>query len=535
MEMPNEGEQQSEYSSKSRRTHRKVRTGCLTCKIRRVKCDEGRPICLRCVRVGLACDGYPDFAKQKKKPSRPLLAQAPLPERTSPASHTLLRSPKQSLFKNDNESAAQLSGYFESDFWHRRILQACETNSSIRHAVIAIGALDLATWKVPAKSPEERLRRQFAYHEYSIAIREMRNKISEGKFDLRTKLIAISLFICFEIYHGNSDAAVSQIQTGSVMIEEQCRKWNKDNVTSKPPSSIDNQLLENFTELEIQAVAHSGYKMNVQQKHRLVCRQNILECMPNTFSTLDQARATLHLLTIRQVHRTVELGGTGPHRGCTIPAHPVVTGSDLSKSAREELNKRFTEYKNWEAASKHLFIQARNSRDDRLVKCAIITRLTYLTSYLSMYSRMLGFRENYYNQTHLLAEIITLVQKLSASEKADSNLGFSMNMNLIVPLSFVAWRYRHRALRQEAIKLLLASPRREGLWDGVFIARASQWMAEIEEEGLGSEEYVPHELARTVEATDVDVFARTATLKALLNRKTSPGKQMVIKESKIKW
>jgi hypothetical protein len=67
-----------------------------------------------------------------------------------------------------NESAAQLSGYFDSDLWHRLVLQGCESNASIRHAVIAIGALDLATWKSPGKSPEEKLRRQFAYHEVSI-------------------------------------------------------------------------------------------------------------------------------------------------------------------------------------------------------------------------------------------------------------------------------------------------------------------------------------------------------------------------------
>ncbi|KAF8604508.1 hypothetical protein BDV93DRAFT_90085 [Ceratobasidium sp. AG-I] len=34
------------------------RTGCLTCKNRRKKCDEGRPRCERCVRGGFECLGY---------------------------------------------------------------------------------------------------------------------------------------------------------------------------------------------------------------------------------------------------------------------------------------------------------------------------------------------------------------------------------------------------------------------------------------------------------------------------------------------
>ncbi|KAJ5646185.1 hypothetical protein N7490_002557 [Penicillium lividum] len=34
------------------------RTGCHTCRRRRVKCDEDKPFCKTCVRLGLTCDGY---------------------------------------------------------------------------------------------------------------------------------------------------------------------------------------------------------------------------------------------------------------------------------------------------------------------------------------------------------------------------------------------------------------------------------------------------------------------------------------------
>ena len=36
----------------------KTRTGCKTCKKRRVKCGEERPICARCLRLNLTCEGY---------------------------------------------------------------------------------------------------------------------------------------------------------------------------------------------------------------------------------------------------------------------------------------------------------------------------------------------------------------------------------------------------------------------------------------------------------------------------------------------
>lgn len=41
-----------------RASARKVRTGCKTCKIRHIKCDERRPCCRRCLVHGVVCDGY---------------------------------------------------------------------------------------------------------------------------------------------------------------------------------------------------------------------------------------------------------------------------------------------------------------------------------------------------------------------------------------------------------------------------------------------------------------------------------------------
>ncbi|CAI7643608.1 unnamed protein product [Penicillium bialowiezense] len=37
-------------------SHSKVRTDCLTCRSRHVKCDEERPVCMLCRKSGLACD-----------------------------------------------------------------------------------------------------------------------------------------------------------------------------------------------------------------------------------------------------------------------------------------------------------------------------------------------------------------------------------------------------------------------------------------------------------------------------------------------
>lgn len=57
----------------ARRPHRKSRAGCVTCKQRRIKCDEAKPHCVRCQKHGVACsyDAPPPASKG-------WLAQVPL-------------------------------------------------------------------------------------------------------------------------------------------------------------------------------------------------------------------------------------------------------------------------------------------------------------------------------------------------------------------------------------------------------------------------------------------------------------------------
>lgn len=45
-------------AQRQRKWHTKTRTGCKTCKIRKKKCDETKPICNRCIKDKFTCDGY---------------------------------------------------------------------------------------------------------------------------------------------------------------------------------------------------------------------------------------------------------------------------------------------------------------------------------------------------------------------------------------------------------------------------------------------------------------------------------------------
>ncbi|KAL2181552.1 uncharacterized protein P884DRAFT_288751 [Thermothelomyces heterothallicus CBS 202.75] len=60
--------------SSGRKGSGKVPTGCITCKIRKVKCDEAKPFCMRCTETGRRCDGYLDaktMAQRRRRSGGP--------------------------------------------------------------------------------------------------------------------------------------------------------------------------------------------------------------------------------------------------------------------------------------------------------------------------------------------------------------------------------------------------------------------------------------------------------------------------------
>jgi len=148
----------------------------------------------------------------------------------------------------------------------------------------------------------------------------------------------------------------------------------------------------------------------------------------------------------------------------------------------------------------------------------------FLSAYLSLMVSMLSPLEAHYGQTAKLKELMDLIKSLLTTAASDDN-GFSIEMNFVILLSRICYRFRHRALRQEAIRLLLFYPRREGMFDSVLIGRYSQWLAKTEEEGLGDkEEYVLHELANTTIEVDIDTVNKTAKLTAFKKVRNDPSK-----------
>ncbi|KAH8597650.1 hypothetical protein B0O99DRAFT_684959 [Bisporella sp. PMI_857] len=216
----------------------KVKTGCLTCKKRHVKCDETKPECLKCCNFGRKCEGYPADEDNTPPPSRPssrtrtLISKTPqrIPSPILP-SFTFTDDLEYNYFLIfRDQTAKELSGGFDPSLWDSLVIQACD-NGSIRELASAIGALSLAGVQSTTQSAllypnlhvgvlqnDQNGHLQYALMQYGKALKEIRETVRSGQDTTRVALIAALLIFVFESLHGDTPRSVTPIHSAIDLI-----------------------------------------------------------------------------------------------------------------------------------------------------------------------------------------------------------------------------------------------------------------------------------------------------------------------------
>lgn len=219
--------------------HRKVKTGCLTCKIRRVRCDQQKPSCNRCVSTGRKCDGYaqpatkspsPPGSSSSPSPSAPESRQLQIrPRRLSPASSAITSAtPTRILLphKDPDElqvysyflqvAAPSISGVFGSEFWLREVPQFCLSDPAIWHAVTALGTVcrdyDFKTCSTAGNV--------FAMQQIGTSLQHLTQPRSASSMDRWRALIASILFTCISVVQGSYSQALVHASSGAKIFRE---------------------------------------------------------------------------------------------------------------------------------------------------------------------------------------------------------------------------------------------------------------------------------------------------------------------------
>jgi hypothetical protein len=237
-----------------------------------ILCTEGKPTCHRCQKFGVKCDGYvrPRKAPPIVKSTRKVLLPKSSIKILLPTFGFENEVERKYFAQFQEKTALEIAPYFDSETWRRLVLQTCQV-PAIRHAIIAIGALDKtymtsrtendSNLDLSEDADSPNVHRRIALNHYTKAIRSMRESVEHGKQDLRTTLITCLVIACFEAFHGNHPFANAQILTGMSLIYEWKATFSNEipmGFKSPKPDIVEDDLVQTFGRLEFQTCEYVG-------------------------------------------------------------------------------------------------------------------------------------------------------------------------------------------------------------------------------------------------------------------------------------
>ncbi|ESZ91190.1 hypothetical protein SBOR_8418 [Sclerotinia borealis F-4128] len=462
-----------EVPKRSRAFSTRAKTGCKTCKVRHVKCDEGRPGCRKCAATGRQCDGYAHCTSSPN--SKPSTISSIVPKSPSrgtyqlPPTITDFLSPSLSVSDQEQHSfhffhtqtAPQLGSCFGSKFWSHFILQASHREPAVRHAAIALGSL------------HERFELEDKF------ICRVKDDTEENSFALRQYSLTDD---ALKTLRGHHDSAIAHIDGGVKILSElqssgeSIAVSNDDFHEDHIPVSIFRML---FSRLDTQASVLTSRASIIDGK--VDSSPNFVH---NEFLNVEEAREALESVWTFSARNLLSCS---MYNGVPLPL-PTDNETKTSLLALlESWNRRFESYSRM--TRERGIIESVNPMEKRAMNLLRIhktmTQIMVTTSTeFNEPSDLLwdNFQLEFEAMVGWAAEIIHAPSDIRRESRKTAI--FTLDNEILQPLFLVATKCRYRRIRNRAILLLKQADRQEGLWNSLLSARVAERIRDIEEAGL---------------------------------------------------
>ena len=292
---------------------RRLRTGCLICKLRHVKCGEERPNCKNCIEANRQCMGYPllsvvEAASSSSATTAQTQLESKAERQVSKASSSKNPSHRPQWSQKEirsfsfslHKTIPNLTTYFESEFWNKQIPRLAHHEPAVRHALSALAAFHEKSHRhdalVEAKGkldgndfvPESI--DKFFLQQYTKAISELRQKMSSNDHQaVVSTLVCCFIFMCIEGLHGRHLAMVNHIVNGLKVYHEWIRCMDPNQHFG--PASLEASVFVTFRRIDYHAATFIDN--HVPEPHTLTVIQlpPPIDDFNPTFISIEQARA----------------------------------------------------------------------------------------------------------------------------------------------------------------------------------------------------------------------------------------------------
>ncbi|OAP59236.1 hypothetical protein AYL99_06534 [Fonsecaea erecta] len=305
---------------------------------RRVKCDEARPSCNRCIRAGKSCEGYA-HDPESGRGSEPVRFVVYTPHNPTPllSEHPDLDwSERRALSYFQDRTALELAGAFQPDFWLATILPLARQESSVRHALIALSSMHEQFASVDHFSPTRSV--DFALHHYGKAIREV-VRLNQSQLDqtFDSSLVTCALFSAFESLQGQYHEACCHAVSGIRILAEEQRKPNTNTIMQTRVPRED--LTRFFVAMERQILEIGDPNFPVPRPK--FYHTKAVTAIPDQFTSHEHALLHLEFL-LAELVEYVERADTLTNEG--------LISEDVGLSLLTEFHAIKMQFEKWQAA-----------------------------------------------------------------------------------------------------------------------------------------------------------------------------------------
>lgn len=492
-------------SSRSRDKHRS-RSGCGTCRIRKVKCDESFPACSRCLSTGRACDGYGIWGGggggshlHGTRRARDGLVVVTSPSPSYIPILVATAAEKECFDWFHHRTLYRLPGSFNNDFWSTLLPQACISEPAVFSAVLALtrvhrwnAGLEKRRWDgVTSLSPVDRPE-TFALKHYLQAIAHLQPIFStRDRTSIRVILIACIVFISIDLLRGHFDTARNHVRCGLRLIADMQEQASNEvsgesSDATKPRLEFGRDPIDDWI---IVVLSRLHIHINLCQPPESHSHTPLLIASPHPLRQVFDSRKTAWLELDRLHHQLTSL---------TYQAHqdkrnPLTTSPIPSIIAKMQ-HSILTELENWSKnykASQELLLGGHSIEDRKayIILTMYHTMMTIMAhtclkpgdetifdSYTDHFLLLLG-------QAEAMFSIWDTTVANSASPWAGNfdAAGSIIDVGCVPQLYYTALKCRVYGIRHKAAGFLERMVHREGIWDSKIAASAARRVIELEE------------------------------------------------------
>ncbi|KAK1461286.1 C6 zinc finger protein [Colletotrichum melonis] len=432
----------------------RVKTGCTTCKIRRIKCDEARPSCARCISTGRKCDGYispPTTAYSWAQ----LLRSCPVNNATSiratqPTRASIVYAERAMDFYR-KVTAPAFAGSLNSYFWTNVVIQMSNQEPVASHAVLALSSVyetfSNGSWEASS----------FAVWHYNEAIKLLRTTTDRALI-----LFVCVLFICIELIRRNLKDATTHCRHGINILNE---------------IHNESDFLRNHITPVMRQLSIAPYRYGINPTTFPTVRQPI-STSTNRIENVADAHArllTIHVRLVRHMEcacitdRWLETGKEGPELDAEWLRQFILIDLDAWHKAYREMKKeeRYT------------------GKEEDMIRLLDIRYLVARIALLASEKKDKGECVYDAHTDKFRAIVVLASQAEGSSEASKSSAGWATESVLELGYSsllfMVVIRCRHLRLRLEALRLMkkLMQPERN-VWERKLTWSIAKRVVEIE-------------------------------------------------------